>query len=140
MKKNVLMRVAVSAAILVGAVCLLFFLTMKSDVQFYKNVDEVMVSPTQWYGKPLQLHGVAADVMTNPKTLDYSFQLKTGAYAVNAVYRGVVPDTFKDGAEVVLTGRLDHDGFHANAITAKCPSKYQAAGAAGAGAGTEENR
>jgi cytochrome c-type biogenesis protein CcmE len=39
-----------------------------------------------------------------------------------------VPDTFKDGAEVVLKGRLGPDGFdvEANGVMAKCPSKYDA--------------
>ena len=45
-----------------------------------------------------------------------------------ATYTGIVPDTFKDGAEVVLTGRLGPDGFQVepNGVTAKCPSKYEA--------------
>jgi cytochrome c-type biogenesis protein CcmE len=41
-----------------------------------------------------------------------------------------VPDTFKDGAEVVLKGKLTATGYQVeeNGIVAKCPSKYQAAG------------
>jgi cytochrome c biogenesis factor len=39
----------------------------------------------------------------------------------------VVPDTFKDDSEVVLTGRLTSEGFKATDMTAKCPSKYEAA-------------
>jgi cytochrome c-type biogenesis protein CcmE len=37
-----------------------------------------------------------------------------------------VPDTFQDGAEVVLRGQLQSDGFHVvnNGVMAKCPSKY----------------
>ena len=127
MNRSVATRVGVSALILVGAVCLLFFLTLKSDVEFYKHVDEVMVNPAQWYGKPLQLHGFASDVLTNPDTLEYKFRIKNGGYTVEAMYTGVVPDTFKDGSEVVLAGKLAADGFHAKTITAKCPSKYQAA-------------
>ena len=48
---------------------------------------------------------------------------------VDAVYRGVVPDTFKDEAEVVLKGRFDGTTFHTepNGVMAKCPSKYEAA-------------
>jgi len=43
------------------------------------------------------------------------------------MYSGIVPDTFKDEAEVVLKGRLESDGFHVdpNGVMAKCPSKYQ---------------
>jgi cytochrome c-type biogenesis protein CcmE len=39
------------------------------------------------------------------------------------------PDLFKDGAEVVVEGRLDQATFHADKVFAKCPSKYAAEGA-----------
>jgi cytochrome c-type biogenesis protein CcmE len=46
---------------------------------------------------------------------------------VGAVYTGVVPDTFKSDAEVVLKGMLSKDGFavQPNGVMAKCPSKYE---------------
>jgi cytochrome c-type biogenesis protein CcmE len=34
---------------------------------------------------------------------------------VEAYYTGVVPDTFKGEAEVVMSGKLDSDSFHAKA-------------------------
>ena len=39
-----------------------------------------------------------------------------------------MPDTFKDGAEVVLKGAWTPDGFSVepNGVMAKCPSKYEA--------------
>ena len=44
-----------------------------------------------------------------------------------------MPDTFKDGSEVVVKGTLGPDGFvvEPNGVMAKCPSKYEA-GIAGA--------
>ena len=46
---------------------------------------------------------------------------------VNASYTGVVPDTFKNGAEVVLKGQLHGQSFavESNGVMAKCPSKYE---------------
>jgi cytochrome c-type biogenesis protein CcmE len=128
MKQQVLVRVLVSAGVLIGAVCLLFFLTLQGDAQIYKHVDEVMVSPEQWYGKPLQLHGYAADVRKAVDSLDYRFNIKNGEYSVPASYTGVVPDTFKDGSEIVISGRLSASGFQVapNGVMAKCPSRYEA--------------
>ena len=41
-------------------------------------------------------------------------------------YKGVVPDTFKDGAEVIVEGSVLSDGsFKARVLMTKCPSKYQ---------------
>ena len=47
---------------------------------------------------------------------------------MSASYTGVVPDTFKSEAEVVLKGSLSKEGFSVapNGVMAKCPSKYEA--------------
>ena len=74
------------------------------------------------------LHGYAIDVRQRPGTLEYRFKVQNKGRVVNASYTGIVPDTFKDDAEVVLKGRLAPDGFHVepNGVMAKCPSKYEA--------------
>jgi cytochrome c-type biogenesis protein CcmE len=45
---------------------------------------------------------------------------------VSVVYRGSVPDLFKVGRDVNLTGHLEGGAFVANEMTTKCPSKYTA--------------
>ena len=45
---------------------------------------------------------------------------------VPIVYHGSVPDLFKAGRDVNLTGHLENGAFVANALTTKCPSKYTA--------------
>jgi cytochrome c-type biogenesis protein CcmE len=42
------------------------------------------------------------------------------------VYRGSVPDLFRTGRDVNLSGQLQDGAFVANAMTTKCPSKYTA--------------
>ena len=46
------------------------------------------------------------------------------------IYQGIIPDTFKDNAEVLVEGmyRSEEGRFHANVLLAKCPSKYEALG------------
>ena len=43
------------------------------------------------------------------------------------IYHGSVPDTFKDGAEVIIEGSYaaTEDHFAAKTLMTKCPSKYQ---------------
>lgn len=109
----------------------LMYSTLSEGTEYYKHVDEVMSNPTQWEGKHLQLHGFVVDnsIMRRPDTLDYRFKVESNGKVVTARYTGVVPDTFKDGAEVVLKGRLGPDGFtvDSNGVMAKCPSKYNPA-------------
>jgi len=125
-------RAVISAGVLLSALTMLLYATVSDGAQYYKHVDEVMTSPADWYGKKMQLHGFVVDksIEQRPNTMDYRFKIKTGDAQVLASYTGIVPDTFKDGAEVVLTGRLSEAGFQVDpeGVTAKCPSKYEAAG------------
>jgi cytochrome c-type biogenesis protein CcmE len=45
---------------------------------------------------------------------------------VNVVYHGTVPDPYRVGREVVVTGKLQNGTFVANdgSLSTKCPSKY----------------
>ena len=123
-------KIAVTTVVLTLAFAGLLWSTLKEDTQYYKLVDEVMEEPAAWHGKRLQLHGYVVDksIMRKPDTLEYRFQIQNNGKVVPARYTGVVPDTFKDGSEVVLKGRLGPDGFTVdpNGVMAKCPSKYEA--------------
>lgn len=126
-------RIGVTTLVLATAFGVLLYTTMGESMQYYKYVDEVMVEPQAWHGKRLQIHGhvVPGSRLVKPKTLEYTFQMRRNGQTITAYYTGVVPDTFKDDAEVVLTGELKGDNtFHATEMTAKCPSKYEEAPAA----------
>jgi len=57
---------------------------------------------------------------------EYAFIVTDGARTVPVVYRGIAPDTFTDGVDVVVEGRMAQDGtFHATTLLAKCASRYE---------------
>ena len=101
---------------------------MADGAAYYQHVDEVMVEPDAWHGKRLQVHGYAEDIRVRPKSMDYQFDIQNNGYVVHAEYTGIVPDTFQNDAEVVVTGRLEDNTLivEPNGIMAKCPSKYEA--------------
>jgi len=107
----------------------LMYTTLAEGTEYYKHVDEVMNDASAWQGKRLQLHGYVEGIERKRNSLDYRFSVQSNGQVVRASYSGVVPDTFKEGAEVVLKGTLGNDGFHVerNGVMAKCPSKYDAA-------------
>jgi cytochrome c-type biogenesis protein CcmE len=123
-------RLKIGATVLVLGLAFagLLYSSLSEGTEFYKHVDEVMADPGAWQGKRLQLHGfvVAKSILRRPDTLDYRFQVQSNGKVLPVRYTGVVPDTFKDGAEVVLKGRLAPDGFAVDkdGVMAKCPSKY----------------
>jgi cytochrome c-type biogenesis protein CcmE len=124
--------IKIGATALVFALALggLFYSTLQDGTEYYVHVDEVMTDPGAWHGKRLQLHGYVVDksIFVKPGTLEYAFQIQNKGSVVPARYTGIVPDTFKDGSEVVLKGHLGENGFavDANGVMAKCPSKYVA--------------
>jgi cytochrome c-type biogenesis protein CcmE len=128
-------KIGLTVLILGGALAGLLWSTLSEGTEYYKHVDEVMTNPAQWEGKRLQLHGyvVRDSILRKRNSLDYRFEIQNKGKTVPALYSGIVPDTFKDDAEVVLKGRLTKDGFHVdpNGVMAKCPSKYEAKGASG---------
>ena len=128
-------KIGLTSLVLALAFGGLLYSTLGESAQYYKHVDEMMVQPDAWYGKALQVHGFAKDVRRKRDSLEYSFEMHNNGQVVHASYTGIVPDTFKNDAEVVLQGTLAPDGFHATSMTAKCPSKYEPqAGAPGGGA------
>ena len=124
------LRVGVTALVLIAAFAGLLWTTLQDGTEYYKHVDEVMTNPSQWEGKAMQLHGfvVPGSIFGKHDSFEYRFQLQNNGSVVTAFYEGIVPDTFKDESEVVLSGKLGTDGFHTkrDGIMAKCPSKYDA--------------
>ena len=69
---------------------------------------------------------VTGTIERDPSGRSLSFKMTDGehTYAVN--YRGIAPDTFTDGVDVVVEGKLGADGtFHATTLLAKCASRYE---------------
>jgi len=123
------LKIAATAAVFVLALSGLMYTTLSEGTEYFKNVDEVLVEPATWHGKKMNLHGfvVEKSILRKPDTLEYRFQVQNNGKVVPVHYTGVVPDTFKDGSEVVLKGHLSPDGFKVapNGVIAKCPSKYE---------------
>lgn len=54
---------------------------------------------------------------------------KDAATSMVVSYKGLIPDTFQDNADVVVEGKLNASGeFDAVTLLAKCPSKFTADG------------
>lgn len=123
------LRIGLTSVVLVLAFGGLLYSTLREGTEYYKHVDEVAPDPEAWHGKRLQLHGfvVAKSIRRRPGSLDWRFQVQSNGHVVHASYSGIVPDTFKDEAEVVLKGTLSLDGFEVapGGVMAKCPSKYE---------------
>ena len=122
-------KIGVTTLVLATVFGVLLYTTLGESMQYYKYVDEVVGSQTDWSGKKLQVHGyvVPGSIGKKRDALEYRFDIQRNGKTMRAFYNGITPDTFKDDSEVVLTGVLTKECFIATDMTAKCPSKYDAA-------------
>ena len=120
-------------AVLVGASALLMFTDSGEGVLEYRYADDVMSAPQDYLDKEIKVHGkVVKGTITKRKASvsEYQFQIEHGGKSMFIHYEGIVPDTFQEEGEVVLTGKFTGDVFESNEMTAKCPSKYEQGAAA----------
>jgi cytochrome c-type biogenesis protein CcmE len=90
-------------------------------------------SPTQLArGEAPAHHAIRAGGMVVPKSIhrsqnDLSVRFKITDYqtTVNVIYRGILPDLFREGQGVIVQGELlDHNHFKAKEVLAKHDEKY----------------
>ncbi|GAC1649068.1 MAG: hypothetical protein NVS4B3_05520 [Gemmatimonadaceae bacterium] len=69
---------------------------------------------------------VPGSIARDPGGRAYNFRVSDGERMFPVRYRGIAPDTFTDGVDVVVEGRLARDGtFQATTLLAKCASRYE---------------
>ena len=72
---------------------------------------------------------VPGSVRRDQASRTIAFEVSDGVKTYPVTYHGLVPDTFTDAddIEVVVEGRLGHDGvIRATDVLAKCGSRYEA--------------
>jgi cytochrome c-type biogenesis protein CcmE len=59
-------------------------------------------------------------------SLRFRVRDRDGTASVPVSYTGVVPDAFRDGREVIVSGKLEHGTFvgERDSLVTKCPSKF----------------
>ncbi|MEJ7603425.1 MAG: cytochrome c maturation protein CcmE [Kofleriaceae bacterium] len=98
----------------------------------YKMVDELLATDlARWKGRSLRVHGYVKPGSIVLGAEERTFIIQKGGKELAAAIQGPVPDTFKDGMEVIATGqlfeRVDRSGYRLGVteLSAKCPSTYE---------------
>ena len=119
----------IAAGVVASMVLLIVVGTQGSGVGYYMSVSEFLASPDV-ARSGLRVNGKVLDGTIDRANTgeDVTFQMSDGGAMLAVNYHGIIPDTFVDGADVVVEGSLQEDGvFVAHMLLAKCPSKYESA-------------
>jgi cytochrome c-type biogenesis protein CcmE len=117
----------IGGAVLLVAVGYLAFVGFKGSATYYYTVSEYVAQGSSIDGKIVRLNGqvVPGSVEQKPADLTLKFTIAESGQSLPVTYRGVVPDTFRPGGDIVIEGSLDSGGiFRAKTLMPKCPSKY----------------
>lgn len=132
---NKKIKFAIGSLLIVFAVGYLITMGISNTSKYFFTVDELANQDVGYHGKGLKVKGnvVAGSIVRNPADkLDVTFVIEEKQSTLPVVYKGITPDMFIDGGEVVVEGTLAEDGvFHANTLLTSCPSKYEAEKEAG---------
>jgi cytochrome c-type biogenesis protein CcmE len=116
-----------STLLIVLAVGYLVTSTTSQTLVYYYTVEEVQSQLSSLQSRGIRINGKAEKIETQGR--ECRFQVVGEQESLTVVYQGLLPDTFKEGSEVVIEGRWDpaRQHFKATTVLAKCPSKYEGA-------------
>lgn len=122
-KRQVRLVVALTVAVLLAVA--LIYTSFSAGTEAREPSEVLAEGPS---GETRQLTGEVADYERDGSDLEFDItDREGGSEELRVVYSGVVPDPFREGREVIVTGKLDDDGvFQAekDSLITKCPSKF----------------
>ena len=119
----------IGAIIVLVAIGFLSVRAFAGSATYYYDVDEMVQKGASVSGETVKVRGFIDEGsvvrQAEGATLNFILADEGRKSKLPVVYQGVVPDTFKEGSELVCEGSLNTDGvFRATVLMPKCPSKY----------------
>ncbi len=131
MKKNSFTPYIIAFVLFVCGLGGMIYSGLNEGSVYFLNVSEALAAQEQ--GKTennsMRLFGNVGSYTKNESGSSVEFVLidsEAPAQTMTVVYDGIIPDTFDEGIEVILEGRLvQKASFKADTLMTKCPSKYE---------------
>ena len=121
-KRRVRLVVALSAALLLAGA--LIYTSFSGATEARKPSQVIGADP----GRSYEVTGkvVNGSVSRTGETLRFRIRDRNGTKSIPVVYTGVVPDPFREGREVIVTGRVRGGTLvgERDSLVTKCPSKF----------------
>jgi cytochrome c-type biogenesis protein CcmE len=118
-KRKIRLWVALTAVVLLATA--LIYTSFSASTEASKPSE---IQPGQSYEVTGKV--VAGSVQKSGSDLRFRIRDRDGTESVPVVYAGVVPDPFREGREVIVSGELKQGTFMAerDSLITKCPSKF----------------
>ena len=121
-KRKIRLVVALSAAVLLAAG--LVYTSFSASTEAKQPSELLESNATGTY----ELTGkvVPGSIERSGDDLRFRIADRDGSHPIPVTYSGTVPDPFRDGREVIITGELEDGTFvgEKDSLITKCPSKF----------------
>ena len=117
-------RLGIAVTISVALVAALAYTSFSASTEAREPSEIMSAAPTETY----ELTGkvVAGTVKRTDENLRFRLRDRKGSESLPVRYAGTIPDPFREGREVIVTGSLRDGVFVAqpDSLVTKCPSKF----------------
>ena len=123
-------KFAVGAGVIIGAISCLAWVGAQQSKTYYHTISEIPTLAGDALHQRLRVGGdvKAGSIQHFSGRIDFVLVGQGKGLPVSYVGTDPLPDTFKDGAQCLVEGKVTPDGrFVAETLQAKCASKYEAA-------------
>ncbi len=122
-KRQIRLVVALSAAVLLAAG--LVYTSFSASTEAREPSDVLASGSSETYDLTGKV--VPGSIERTDERLAFDISDRDGSSSLPVAYTGTVPDPFRDGREVIVTGQLQEGTFVAehDSLITKCPSKFQ---------------
>jgi cytochrome c-type biogenesis protein CcmE len=122
-KRKIRLVVALSAAVLLATA--LVYTSFSASTEAREPSDLLASRSTDTYDLTGKV--VPGTIERTDERLRFRISDRDGTESLPVSYTGTVPDPFRDGREVIVTGNLEGSTFVADhdSLITKCPSKFQ---------------
>ena len=121
-KRKIRLVIALSAAVLLAAG--LVYTSFSASTEAKQPSELLTANPDQSYDLTGKV--VPGSIQRGDQELRFAISDRDGSDSVPVAYTGTVPDPFREGREVIVTGSLEGGTFVAehDSLITKCPSKF----------------
>lgn len=121
-------KLSIGVVIIVASVAYLIFSGSTGSTMYFLTVPEVQQKLGALQGEAVRVAGKVTEdpIDWDVRSLSLGFVMGDGQSRIPVRYKGVKPDMFQTGVDVIVEGRIDHHGvLTASILMTSCPSKYQ---------------
>jgi cytochrome c-type biogenesis protein CcmE len=133
-------RLGIAAAVAVCLAVALAYVSFNASSQTAEPTQILSASPGQHF--EMNATVVPGSIKQHGETIDFEVKDRSGGGTMPVSYTGVVPDPFRGGREIILTGQRESSGTFVGepeSLITKCPSKFTTNASETAGSGSESS-